>query len=110
PPPVVKEERGSLPDLVTEAQNKSGGGLEVELQQDVVALCPPASRVPYEVLIANGYGDAGSVFESGELPTALLVLRSVIRRLRAASIAAPRFRPLSFACLISITVSRAFMS
>ena len=32
------------------------------------------------------------------------------RNRRAASIAAPRFRPLSFACLISITVSRASMS
>src|SRR5581483_156730 len=32
------------------------------------------------------------------------------RNLRAASIAAPRFRPLSFACLMSITVSRASMS
>ena len=32
------------------------------------------------------------------------------RKRRAASIAAPRFRPLSFACLISITVSTASMS
>ena len=32
------------------------------------------------------------------------------RNARAASIAAPRFRPLSFACLISITVSSASMS
>ena len=32
------------------------------------------------------------------------------RNRRAASIAAPRFRPLSFACLISMTVSSASMS
>ena len=55
----------------------------------MLALCPPASRVPYEVLIANGSGEAGSVFESGELPTAFFVLRSVIRRLRAVEGPAP---------------------
>jgi UDPglucose--hexose-1-phosphate uridylyltransferase len=46
-----------------------------------VLLCPPAGRVPYEMLIAGG-GD-GAPFASDGLDRAFGLLRSAIRRLRA---------------------------
>ena len=48
--------------------------------------------------------------ERAQLRGAPPASRFCSRKRRAASIAAPRFRPLSFACLISITVSTASMS
>jgi UDPglucose--hexose-1-phosphate uridylyltransferase len=88
PPPVTEETEQGLNELVAKVQSSSNE-LEIELQRDVLAFCPPASRVPYEVLIANGYVENDSVFAPESLTGPLFVLRSVIRRLRAVEGPAP---------------------
>jgi UDPglucose--hexose-1-phosphate uridylyltransferase len=64
PPAVAAEDAGRLEAAVA-------GGSEVERTDGAVAVCPAAARVPYETLIA------------GEVGPALLLLRNVVRRLRA---------------------------
>lgn len=65
-PPAVTAERGDMLRAAVE------GGEEVERVDGAVAVCPAAARVPYETLIAADALDAG-----------LLLLRNVVRRLRA---------------------------
>jgi UDPglucose--hexose-1-phosphate uridylyltransferase len=77
PPRVTEEDESALAELL------EPGELEVELIEDVRAVCAPGGRAPYEVLIGNGSAESGDPFESGELPIALFVARSVVRRLRA---------------------------
>jgi UDPglucose--hexose-1-phosphate uridylyltransferase len=65
PPSVTVERPEELVALVEESA-------EVERSDGAVAVCTPAARVPYETLIVAGELDAG-----------LLLLRNVVRRLRA---------------------------
>jgi UDPglucose--hexose-1-phosphate uridylyltransferase len=86
-PPAVVEE-GDLArrefDLLREIQSRRDPAeLEVDSLGDLVAVCPPASRVPYEVLILNGHLREHGAFTSEHLPVALRLLRDVVRRLRA---------------------------
>lgn len=85
PPAVVAEAEaeGAISDVLRQAHRQRDAELHVDVVQDVVAVCPPASRVPYEVLITNGYLRVADAFSSEDLPNALLVLRNVVRRLRA---------------------------
>jgi UDPglucose--hexose-1-phosphate uridylyltransferase len=85
-PPVVAEEGEVAPamtELLRTTRARRDHDLEVALDHDVLALCPPAARVPYEVLITNGHRLDADGFESDDLPRALAVLRDVVRRLRA---------------------------
>jgi UDPglucose--hexose-1-phosphate uridylyltransferase len=83
PPPAVRDERAALDELIADVQRKRWNDLEVELDQDVLAFCAPAGRTPYEVVIANAYTRGEDVFAGDTLARALLVLRSVVRRLHA---------------------------
>jgi UDPglucose--hexose-1-phosphate uridylyltransferase len=74
PPGAANERHGAVAELVESA----GDELVVARYDGAVALCPPASRVPYEVLIA---ADRRGGVLLGE--AALLALRDVVRRLRA---------------------------
>ena len=70
PPPAVAEERGEL----------AVG--EVVLEQDgLVLACPPASRLPYELVVAP-LEDETDGLRSGRLAPALRLLAEGIRRLR----------------------------
>ena len=74
PPAAASEQPRAVAELVASVDDE----LVVVRQGGVVALCPPASRVPYEVLIAaEARGHASFV------KTALLLLRDTVRRLRA---------------------------
>jgi UDPglucose--hexose-1-phosphate uridylyltransferase len=75
PPLVVAEDEEKLEAAIA-------AGAEIEGGNAVVAVCPAASRVPYESLIAPS--EAGADIADG-----LLVLRGVIRRLRAVEGAVP---------------------
>ena len=93
-PPMVLAE-GDTGDKMHELLEEVHGRrdpeeLEVELLDYVLAFCPPASRVPYEVMVTNPYL-RGGLFDSDhvELELALLVLRNVVRRLRAVEGAVP---------------------
>jgi UDPglucose--hexose-1-phosphate uridylyltransferase len=70
PPPSVTAEDTSALEAVVAA------GEEIERSPVAVAVCPAAARVPYESLIAPADPQA-------ELEHGLLLLRTVIRRLRA---------------------------
>ena len=87
PPPAVVEE-GDLArrefDLLREIHGRPDPAeLEVASTAELLAVCPPASRVPYEVLILNGQVREPDAFASEYLPTALVLLRDVVQRLRA---------------------------
>ncbi len=77
PPPAVVAERGL-----------SLEGERVLERDGLVLLCPYASRLPYELLIAPTVAEADA-FESGLLPAALGLLREAIRRLQAVEGAVP---------------------
>jgi UDPglucose--hexose-1-phosphate uridylyltransferase len=93
PPPAVVEERDAATaifELLTSIRRpRTAPDLEVELDYDVLAFCPPASRAPYEVLISNAYIRDEAGFEAEAFPRGLLVLRNVVRRLRAIEGAVP---------------------
>lgn len=74
PPGAEGEERGALAHLAEAID----GGHVVARYDGVVAFCPPASRVPYEVTIAAERRDRVLLGEQ-----ALFALRDVVRRLRA---------------------------
>ena len=75
PPPAVAAER-NLERLLD--------GEVVLETEGVVAVCPPAGRVPYEVLVAPREPQA-EVFASELLPQALVAVAEVVRRLRRAT-------------------------
>ena len=81
-PPEVARESGDLAALVGDVHQKRWGDIEVELDQDLVAFCAPAGRVPYELLITNAYAVEEDAFAS-DLARALRLLRSVVRRLQS---------------------------
>ena len=87
PPPAVVAERGlgdkELALLRELHAGPDSSELEAARAEELLAICPPASRVPYEVLILNGSLREADAFASEYLPTALLLLREVVRRLRA---------------------------
>jgi UDPglucose--hexose-1-phosphate uridylyltransferase len=69
-PPAVVEETGP---------GEPSPSTEVASFQNVNAVCSPAGRVPYELLI--GIASPGDAF-GADLPAALVLLRNVVRRLR----------------------------
>jgi UDPglucose--hexose-1-phosphate uridylyltransferase len=71
PPPAVRVERGL-----------SLEGAIVEERDGLVLLCPRASRLPYELLIAPAEPEADA-FASPRLPAALALLAEALRRLQA---------------------------
>jgi UDPglucose--hexose-1-phosphate uridylyltransferase len=82
-PPALREERGEpcrLCALV--AAERAERTRVVEESSGAIALCPPAGRVPYELLIAPLAHEADA-FSSTCLAAALRLLRDAIRRLRA---------------------------
>lgn len=86
-PPAVDRERaegaraaGCLLCLVL-AEERAHGTRVVDEQDGVVALCPWASRAPYELLVAPA-GCEPDAFASSRLETALFLLSSAIHRLR----------------------------
>ena len=81
-PPALRDERGEPCRLCALlADERSGGTRIVEEADGAVALCPPAARVPYELLIAPLEHEADA-FASPSLATALRLLRDAIRQLR----------------------------
>jgi UDPglucose--hexose-1-phosphate uridylyltransferase len=68
PPSVVAEDADKLEAVLAAGERINGGA--------VAAVCPAASRVPYESLIAP-------TEPGGDIAEGLLVLRDVIRRLRS---------------------------
>jgi UDPglucose--hexose-1-phosphate uridylyltransferase len=82
PPPAVADESDHLSDLLRGVHERRWGDLEVEADQDVVAFCAPAGRVPYELLITSADDDEGDAFAS-DLSRPLLALRNVVQRLRS---------------------------
>jgi UDPglucose--hexose-1-phosphate uridylyltransferase len=70
PPPAVVEETGPV---------EPSPNTEVASFQNMSAVCSPAGRVPYELLIGNA--SPGDAF-GADLAAALGLLRNVIRRLR----------------------------
>ena len=72
PPPAVTAER-NLDRLLA--------GEVVLEAQGIAAVCPPAGRVPYEVVVAPREAETGA-FSSELLPAALASVAEVIRRLR----------------------------
>ena len=70
-PPAVVEETGP---------GEPSPSTEVASFRNVSAVCSPAGRVPYELLIASA--SPGDAF-GADLPAALVLLRNMIRRLRA---------------------------
>ena len=86
PPPAVRAEGDAgerILELLGQIRGDRAPGLAVEWLGDVIAFCPPAGRAPYEVLVANQHTrDAGGL-DSEHLEDMLLVLRNVVRRLRA---------------------------
>ena len=71
PPPAVRVERGL-----------SLEGAIVEERDGLVLLCPRASRLPYELLIAPAEPEVDA-FASPRLPAALALLAEALRRLQA---------------------------
>ena len=82
-PPAVQAERGSVAELVADVQRGRWGGLEIVLDQDVIAFCAPAGRAPYELVITDAYARDGDAFADESLAHALRVLRNVVRRLHS---------------------------
>lgn len=86
PPAVVQEgDAGAgLSEILKEIPQRAGpAGLEVLRVADMLAFCPPAGRVPYELLITNPSIRDSAGYESEGLPLALVVLRDAVRRLHA---------------------------
>jgi UDPglucose--hexose-1-phosphate uridylyltransferase len=79
-PPVVAAEAA--------AAVRDAGRYEVEAADGLVAFCPAAAHVPYEVRIA-AERSSGEIFRTEALGPALSLLRSTIRRLRAVEGSAP---------------------
>lgn len=88
PPPAVVAEgdaRAGILALVRDLDDRAESqAFGVEVLDGVVAFCPPAGRAPYEVLITTPAAPAGEGLDAGSLPSALLLLRNVVRRLRCA--------------------------
>jgi UDPglucose--hexose-1-phosphate uridylyltransferase len=78
-PPAVAEERMTAGDCGVCEVVRSGVN-EVEERDGLVVLCPAASRLPYESLIAPRDHEAGGLL-SDRLPIALQLLAGTIRRL-----------------------------
>ncbi len=86
PPAVIQEgdAEAAVCEMLKQIQHQSGPAeFEVQRARDVLAFCPPAGRVPYEVLITNPGAKEGDAYESEGLRLGLIVLRDVVRRLRA---------------------------
>ena len=87
PPPAVTSEGDAVSrtfELLKSIHGRRDAAEhDVDLDQDVLLVCPPAGRVPYEMLITNGYLVEPDAFESDGLERGLRLLRSAIRRLRA---------------------------
>ena len=86
PPPAVRGERvDGLRELLDGAFE---GGLEIDRSQDIVAICHPAGRLPYETLIMS---DSAREPWPGEaaLALALELLRKTVARLQAVEGAVP---------------------
>jgi UDPglucose--hexose-1-phosphate uridylyltransferase len=81
PPPAVGDEADAWA-RIAELLKTAGGKLEVESAGDMVLLCPPAGRVPYEMLITSAGPREADAFTSERLGPGLSLLRSAIRRLR----------------------------
>jgi UDPglucose--hexose-1-phosphate uridylyltransferase len=79
PPAVSGERLGGLVELL---QTAVESGVVVGGSQDLVAFCHPAGRLPYETVITS---DAAREPwpDQDTLATALILLRDVVRRLRA---------------------------
>ena len=82
PPPAVAAEGDAREPVAALLREAAASGLEVERTAGAAAICPPAGRVPYAVLIAAP-GGGEDPFAAGALAPALLALRNVVRRLRA---------------------------
>jgi UDPglucose--hexose-1-phosphate uridylyltransferase len=78
-PPAVSGERTAAGDCGVCEVVRSGAN-EIAERDGLVALCPAASRLPYEVLIAPRDHEPGG-FASDRLPAALDLLSRTIRRL-----------------------------
>jgi UDPglucose--hexose-1-phosphate uridylyltransferase len=79
-PPALADERGGLRALL--ADERAEGTRVVEEAGGVIAVCPSAGRVPFELLIAPLEREPDA-FASPRLATALRLVRDAIRRLRA---------------------------
>jgi UDPglucose--hexose-1-phosphate uridylyltransferase len=91
PPPAVLEEdaRAARCQLCAVLAAERAGGERLVLEEDeIVAVCPFASSVPYELLVAPRACEADA-FESELLASALAGLAESIRRLRATVPGAP---------------------
>jgi UDPglucose--hexose-1-phosphate uridylyltransferase len=83
-PPLVATEQWAggdcaVCDLVTGAEES---GLVVARSESALAIAPPASRSPYEVLIAPAKHEGTAFTEGGSLPGGLELLREVFARLQ----------------------------
>jgi UDPglucose--hexose-1-phosphate uridylyltransferase len=79
PPPALTAEReDGLAALLADRDP-----YEFDVGPAAVALCHPAGRAPYEVIVASVDGEDSDGLESQALPALLLALRDVVRRLRA---------------------------
>jgi UDPglucose--hexose-1-phosphate uridylyltransferase len=82
-PPALRAERGEPCRLCALlASERAEGTHVVEDADGAVVLCPPAGRVPYELLIAPLEHEADA-FSSACLAAALRLLRDAVRRLHA---------------------------
>lgn len=82
-PPAVAGERGAecaLCELLEAVAGGAGRALALSEEGRVRSFCPPAGRVPYEVVIAPPH-EPGA-FTSELLPVALRLLGDAVRRLR----------------------------
>lgn len=84
PPPAVTRETAANSCAVCELLAPEE--LHVASRGDLRAICHPAGRGPYELLIASSRHDADA---SDELPSLLWLLRDAIRRLRSVEGPAP---------------------
>jgi UDPglucose--hexose-1-phosphate uridylyltransferase len=84
PPAVATESSDGIATIYADVHRSTDSRrFEITHRRDVNAICPPASRVPYEVLISSESIRDEYGFDSDELPTILVLLRDVVRRLRA---------------------------
>lgn len=89
-PPAVAGERGAecrLCELLGSIAGEAGRGLALSEEGGVMSFCPPAGRVPYEVVITPPHEP--DAFTSELLPVALRLLGDAVRRLRAVEGPAP---------------------
>jgi len=85
PPAVVAEREDGLGELLREALDRN---LQVDAAGDLVAVCHPVGRLPYETVITSGSAREGWPAED-TLTLALKLLRDTVSRLRAVEGAIP---------------------